>query len=167
MYKSIFLMLLILLLIFIITLLAFYNNYCKKYEHYNSLSGTFTLIQGSLNNILGEEDNAFYYDQGVSGTSHSGTINFNKKFSKNPTVFTQVNGSPDGEENIYSVNVSNVTPYSFNYYKNVIYNDTLPPSEKGETSADEGEASADEGEASAVVVKLSSDDNKVFNWFAF
>lgn len=153
MNKCIFLILLILLLIFIITLLAFYNNYCKKYEHYNSLSGTFTLGGSSLNNILGEEDNTFYYDQGVSGTSHSGTINFNKKFSKNPIVFTQVNGSPDSEENIYSVNVSNVTPYSFNYYKNVIYNDTLPSSE--------------EGESSAVVVKLSSDDNKVFNWFAF
>ncbi len=154
--KNILLILFIIIIIVSVVLMLFYNYY-KKYEYYDSYTGTFTLGGNSLNNIINrnildeEGGHQFYYDEGISGPLHSGTVNFNKSFSKTPLVFTQVNGSPDSEENIYSVNVSNITNNSFDYYKNVIYNEIIP-SEEGDPSS---------------IVKLSNDDSKLFNWFAF
>lgn len=147
----------ILFVIFIIFLLFYY----KKYEYYDPssqpISGTFTLGENSFNNnvthrnILDEEgDNQFYYQKGIGSPSHIGTINFTKPFPETPLVFTQINGTPDSEDNLYSISVSNITPNSFNYYKNVITNNIIP-SEEGDM----------------VAMQLSHDDNRSFNWVAF
>lgn len=149
-------LLFILLTIFIIIFLLFYY---KNYEYYSSssqaITGTFTLSNSINRDILDEEDdyNQIYYQKGISSTSHSGTINFTQPFSQNPFVFTQVNGTPDSEDNLYSVTVSNITPNSFNYYKNVVSNNIVPP---------ENEDNED-----MVAMKLSRDDKKSFNWIAF
>jgi hypothetical protein len=153
-------LLFILLTVFIIIFLLFYY---KSYEYYDSssqpISGTFTLSGQSNNTIyrnnLDEEsnDNEIYYQKGIGSPSHSGTINFTKPFSENPFVFTQVNGAPDSEDNVYSVTVSNITPNSFDYYKNVVSNNLVPAEE-------------DQGEP-MVAMKLSHDDNTLFNWIAF
>jgi hypothetical protein len=150
----------ILLTIFIIIFLLFYY---KSYEYYDtssqSISGTFTLSGKSNNTIyrnnLEEEsdDNQIYYQKGIGSPSHSGTINFTKPFSGNPFVFTQVNGTPDSEDNLYSVTVSNITPNSFNYYKNVVSNNIIE--------------SEDPEDTQKVAMKLSNDDNRSFNWIAF
>ena len=150
----------ILLTIFIIIFLLFYY---KSYEYYDtssqSISGTFTLSDKSNNTIyrnnLDEEsdDNQIYYQKGIGSPSHSGTINFTKPFSGNPFVFKQVNGTPDSEDNLYSVTVSNITPNSFNYYKNVVSNNIIE--------------SEDPEDTQKVAMKLSNDDNRSFNWIAF
>ena len=145
----------ILFTIFIIILLLFYY---KSYEYYDSpsppISGTFTLSNNTIfRNILDEEDdNQIYYQKGIGSPSHTGTINFTQPFSQNPFVFTQVNGTPDSEDNLYSVNVSNITPNSFDYYKNVVSNNIAPPEE----GQDEQPS----------VTQLSHDDIKSFNWIA-
>jgi len=149
-------LLFILLTIFIIILLLFYY---KSYEYYDSssqpISGTFTLSNSFNQNILDEEgnNNKIYYQKGISSKSHTGTINFTQPFSKNPFVFTQVIGTPDSEDNLYSVTVSNITQNSFDYYKNVVSNNIVQPEE--------------EQEGTAVVTELSRDDNRSFNWIAF
>ena len=145
----------ILFTIFIIIFLLFY----KSYEYYSSssqpINGTFTLSNNTIyKNILDEEDNnQIYYQKGIGSPSHTGTIKFTQPFSGNPFVFTQINGTPDSEDNLYSINVSNITPNSFDYYKNVVSNNIAPQEEE-------------QGE-SAVVAKLSNDDIKSFNWIAF
>jgi hypothetical protein len=145
----------ILFTIFIIIFLLFY----KSYEYYSSsskpINGTFTLSNNTIyRNILDEEDNnKIYYQKGIGSQSHTGTINFTQPFSQNPFVFTQINGTPDSENNLYSVTVSNITPNSFDYYKNVVSNNIAPQEEE-------------QGE-SAVVAKLSNDDIRSFNWIAF
>lgn len=145
----------ILFTIFIIILILFYY---KSYEYYDSpspsINGTFTLSNNTIfRNILDEEDdNQIYYQKGIGSPSHTGTINFTQPFSQNPFVFTQVNVTPDIEDNLYSVNVSNITQNSFDYYKNVISNNLVPAEE-------------DQGEP-MVAMKLSQDDNKSFNWIA-
>ena len=147
----------ILFTIFIIILLLFYY---KSYEYYDSssqpINGTFTLSNNTIyRNILDEEgnNNQIYYQKGIGSQSSKGTIKFTQPFSQNPFVFTQVNGTPDSEDNLYSVTVSNITPNSFDYYKNVVSNNIAPQEEE-------------QGE-SAVVAKLSNDDIKSFNWIAF
>ena len=149
-------LLFILLTIFIIILLLFYY---KSYEYFYSssqhISGTFTLSNSFNQNILDEEgdNNQIYYQKGIGSPSHTGTIKFTQPFSGNPFVFTQINGTPDSKDNLYSVNISNITPNSFDYYKNVVSNNIIP--------AEEGEG------APMVAMKLSPDDNTLFNWIAF
>jgi len=152
-------LLFILLTIFIIIFLLFYY---KSYEYYDTssepISGTFTLSGKSNNTIyrnnLEEESNdtKIYYQKGIGSTSHTGTINFTKPFSQNPFVFTQVNGTPDSEDNLYSVKVSNITQNSFDYYKNVVSNNIVAPEDPEDTPT--------------VAMKLSNDDNRSFNWIA-
>ena len=137
-------LLFILLTIFIIIFLLFYY---KSYEYYDTssepISGTFTLSGKSNNTIyrnnLEEESNdtQIYYQKGIGSTSHTGTINFTQPFSQNPFVFTQLNGTPDSEDNLYSVTVSN----------NIV-------------------APEDPEDTPMVAMKLSNDDNRSFNWIA-
>jgi len=147
-------LLFILLTIFIIILILF--SY-KNYEYYDSpsqpISGTFTL--NSFNQHISDEEggNHFFYQKGIGSKTHKGTIKFTQPFLQNPYVFTQVNGTPDAEDNLYSITVSNITPNSFDYYKNVVSNNIIPPEEG-------------EGEP-MVAMKLSNDDSTPFNWFAF
>ena len=59
---------------------------------------------------------------GKSGISPTGTIYFKTPFSRPPLILTQMIGDISTAQNIYSIQVFDITTTSFNYSKNKLYN---------------------------------------------
>ncbi len=74
------------------------------------------------NDIDSYHGNSIEY--GRSGIGQSGTIKFKVPFQRVPKVFTQIVGSNSSTNNIYSVQIFDITHTGFNYSKNMISNST-------------------------------------------
>ena len=122
------------ILVFLIFLI-FLFSYKSYYENFDTCNCT-PLQSPSLN-----------YQNGISNKSSSGTIKFDKPFEKIPIVLTQI--KTDGSKNVnnqsYSIEIYNVTQYSFDYSKKKIYN---------QTSGDIN------------IVRLDNDSEQIFYWIA-
>ena len=112
---------LMVVLIISIILRIYMNN--RHYEHFDTKP---------------EALNLPIIQNGIGPTLEKGTINFPKPFTKIPSVFTQIIGKNETINNVYSVQVYNITTNSFDYSKNMVENKpagdfvavTLGPSNK-------------------------------------
>ena len=64
------------------------------------------------------------FQTGTSGIQPTGTITFTTPFINPPNIFTQIIGTSTSAPNVYSVQILNITNKSFDYIKNMVYNDT-------------------------------------------
>ncbi len=62
----------------------------------------------------------YSFEYGRSGIQPTGTIKFKIPFQKTPKIFTQIVTNSNVSNNIYSVQIFNVTVNSFDYSKNMI-----------------------------------------------
>jgi hypothetical protein len=69
-------------------------------------------------------NNGFNLQYGKSGIEPTGTITFKNSFQNTPKVFTQIIGNDSSTNNVYSVQVFNITNTGFNYSKNMMANST-------------------------------------------
>lgn len=91
------------------------------------------------------------FQSGISNINPTGTINFSKKFSKIPMVFTQIIGSKSTISNVYSIQVFDITNASFNYSKNKAHNNVQPKQDTSEA---------------LIIPKISKSNTEQFLWFA-
>ena len=116
-------------LIVILLFIFFIYNYIVFYENFDSCNSS------SLN-----------YQHGVSSTSPSGSIKFNKPFDKIPIILTQIKTDDKNiKNNAYSIQIFNVTNYGFDYNKKKIFN---------QNSDDIN------------IVRLGDDSEQIFFWIA-
>jgi hypothetical protein len=75
-------------------------------------------------NIESFDNFSINFQTGISEISQTGTITFSKPFANPPNIFTQIIGTSSSTSNIYSVQILNIKNTSFDYVKNMVYNDT-------------------------------------------
>lgn len=93
------------------------------------------------------------FQSGISGISQTGTINFKTPFSEPPIVFAQILGSSSNAQNVYSVQIFNITDISFDYSKTKAYNSTQTSSHSSNTEYN--------------IPKIDASTTEHFMWFAF
>lgn len=86
------------------------------------------------------------YQYGISETEASGAITFKTPFQTPPLIITQIIGNNNTVDNLYSVQVFNVSNTGFNYTKNMVSNS------KSEQFK---------------VAQLNPSTKEKFNWIAF
>jgi hypothetical protein len=74
------------------------------------------------------------FQSGISDINATGSIIFSKPFLNTPNVFTQIIGNTSSLDNVYSVQVFNVTNRGFNYSKNKAFNNVQSSSNSSSTA---------------------------------
>jgi regulatory protein YycI of two-component signal transduction system YycFG len=140
-------MCIIIIILFIINIFLFYV-YTKK---------TLSISENFSDNTINEEtiDVGMQFQTGIGSTNSSGTITFNKPFTKNPIVLTQIIGSSSTLNNVYSIQIFNITNTSFNYSKNKVFNNVTT------------NQSSSSSNSAFIVPTINPSDTENFVWFAF
>jgi hypothetical protein len=98
---------LIVISIILILCILFYLNNQKKENFLSEMQSNLDLSKINNYNI----------NIGVSGISEKGTIKFNKRYVNPPQIFTQIISQVSVSDNLYGVNIFNVTNEKFEYSK--------------------------------------------------
>jgi uncharacterized Zn-finger protein len=109
------------ILLFINILLYIKNNVYESFSNLGSESEESNNVKTSTNNI-NNINLGLSFQSGISGINPTGTITFQKPFLEAPVVITQIIGSISTSQNVYSIQIFNVTNTGFNYSKNMVYN---------------------------------------------
>lgn len=122
--------------IIIIILIFFLINTYLRQEHFT--------------NQLSETNDNINYQVGNGIATATGTITFPTPFSEIPMVFTQIIGSADTPNNVYSIQVYNISTTGFDYAKSKVYSQVLN----------------NENVQNANVITLGTSSTELFMWFA-
>jgi len=140
--------LIIILIIIAILLFIYVYLYIRK-KFYESFINSEDESSNMINNInLG-----INFQSGISTINPTGTIFFSKPYVKPPLVFTQIIGNTSTTNNIYSIQIFDVTNTSFNYSKNKAYISVQSSNNSTNTAY--------------LIPKIEQSNIEQFIWFAF
>jgi len=147
----------LIVILVIIAILLFINIflYVKKniYESFTNSESEENDYINNLSNNISNINLGINFQSGISSINSTGTINFQKPFSKTPVVFTQIIGSASTISNVYSIQIFDVTTTGFNYSKNKAYNNI--------------QTKPDSSDLAYVIPKIEPSITEPFIWFAF
>ena len=106
-------------------LFFFINNILynlEMFEYFSSESDNNDLfpIYIKKDSLKMSNENSLNLQKGQGKLEAIGTINFPKSFTSIPQVFTQIIGTDSTKNNIYSIQIQNITTTGFSYSKNKI-----------------------------------------------
>ena len=118
-FGSIFIVIIVLSFIIILPIILINSNILENYD--NSNTNPNPILNANSNPNLNSISN-FKIQQGTGNTDQTGTITFDVPFQNIPKVYTQIIGNQDSMNNVYSIQVFNITNNGFSYSKNMVVN---------------------------------------------
>jgi hypothetical protein len=140
----------LIIILIIIAILLFMNIFLYVRKRFYE---SFVNSENEPLNVMNNINLGINIQSGTSTINPTGTIIFSKPYSTPPLVFAQIIGNTSSTNNIYSIQIFDITNTSFNYSKNKAYI-SVQSSENSSSTA-------------YLIPKIDQSNTEQFVWIAF